>query len=530
MFSEGIPSDFFIFSRSPKQKNFTYSSIYDIMTISEKERVITMKTVRILALCLCLVLLWGCQSPVTPPATITPTTAPTEPTVTEPDPVAAWYTGTETAPLRYEEYFSGTRYYSYDNFSTTLTWTGTDKNSYSLSAAEGEKLCIIDENQQLLWTVPETQIPDGIQWLICDGRWAYGINTTDILRLELQTGKTETLFSGEKLLCGDNGHKAANLMVYNQTVMLFAAVRDGKGCIFRLYLPTMTLDTLCDEIPGDTLPCWLEIWTPENNRHYPFMFLNPQLQPILYDTLADSNSPYKKVIEGWPDSAEEPMIVDLSEAWEIPDLMTTLKFHSPVEWLIISLQSDNELPGSVLWVYDQQENAIIQKTNMLHTGNHGVMSIQSYPSAYPDIRLGMTPEELLTQLGSSGFTLEMPDYDEYVFPEEVTDPVKDGRTYNLTDLSFSYHTPYGRQTFTFSFDGKLRSFSSWDEELPTAEGLKAGDSLRQMQQLYGTDLQKDVDDYPVYQYRIDGGYLNVFYENDRVKGWCISTYPNINND
>jgi hypothetical protein len=69
------------------------------------------------------------------------------------------------------------------------------------------------------------------------------------------------------------------------------------------------------------------------------------------------------------------MIVDMSEAWKIPDLMTTHKFHSSVEWLIISLQSANKIPGSVLWVYDQQENAIIQKNGMLHTGNRGFQGV-----------------------------------------------------------------------------------------------------------------------------------------------------------
>jgi hypothetical protein len=286
-----------------------------------------------------------------------------------------WHTTSQTEPLSYDEYFSKTRYYSYDHFSLTRAWTGSDGNAYSLSAADGQPLCIIDDAQKIVWTVPGSESSKGVQWLICDGQWVYGITATDIIRVDLVSGKAETLFTGEKLLCGDNGYKAANLMVCKQTVMLFAAVKDGKGCIFRLYLPTMTLDTLCDEIPADTLPCWLEIWVPENSRNYPFMFLNPQLQPILYDTLADPNSPYKKVIEAWPDSVEEPMIVDMSEAWKIPDLMTTHKFHSSVEWLIISLQSANKIPGSVLWVYDQQENVIIQKNGMLHTGNRGFQGV-----------------------------------------------------------------------------------------------------------------------------------------------------------
>ena len=447
-----------------------------------------------------------------------------------PEPTDTSWQPTEKVSKSYDEYFSLIRQLGYQQISKDLTWFGGDGAEYTLQSMAESGLCVLSNAQEVLWTVPGTENPSGIQWLVCDGQWAYGITDTDLVRLELLTGKQESLFTGEKLLCGDKGYEAANLMVCDRSFVLFAAVNNGKGCIYRLYLPTMTLDLICDEIPADTLPCWLEIWTPEDNRYYPFMFLNPQLQPIVYDTLADPNSPFQEVIEAWPDSAEEPMIVDMGEAWKIPNLMTTYEYHAPLEWLIISLQSVHETPASVLWVYDNQENAIIKKTGMLHTGYGGVHSVQQYPERYPDIPLGTTPEELLAQLESISFMLDMPDYEQYQFPEEVNTPIKDGRTYNLTDLSFSYYTLSRKQCFTFSFEGKLQSISSWDEELPTAKGLKTGDSIKRMQQIYGTDFKKDVEDYPVYQYRIDGGYLNVFYENDRVQGWSFNTYPNINND
>ena len=447
-----------------------------------------------------------------------------------PEPTDTSWQPTEKVSKSYDEYFSLIRQLGHQQISKDLTWFGGDGAEYTLQSMAESGLCVLSNAQEVLWTVPGTENPSGIQWLVCDGQWAYGITDTDLVRLELLTGKQESLFTGEKLLCGDKGYEAANLMVCDRSFVLFAAVNNGKGCIYRLYLPTMTLDLICDEIPADTLPCWLEIWMPENNRHYPFMFLNPQLQPIVYDTLADPNSPFQEVIEAWPDSVEEPMIVDMGEAWKIPNLMTTYEYHAPLEWLIISLQSVHETPASVLWVYDNQENAIIKKTGMLHTGYGGVHSVQQYPERYPDIPLGTTPEELLAQLESISFMLDMPDYEQYQFPEEVNTPIKDGRTYNLTDLSFSYYTLSRKQCFTFSFEGKLQSISSWDEELPTAKGLKTGDSIKRMQQIYGTDFKKDVEDYPVYQYRIDGGYLNVFYENDRVQGWSFNTYPNINND
>jgi hypothetical protein len=282
---------------------------------------------------------------------------------------------TEKTHKSYDEYFSRTRKLGYSQISNNLTWTGANGAEYSLQSMAESGLCVLNEAQEILWAVPGTENSSGIQWLVCDGQWAYGILSNNLLRIELLTGKQESLFTGEKMLCGSMGYKAANLMVCDRAYLLFAAVSNGKGCIYRLYLPTMTLDLLCDEIPADTLPCWLEIWMPEDNRYTPFMFLNPELQPIVYDTLADPNSSYKKVIEAWPDSVEEPFIVDLAEAWKIPNLMATYEYHASLEWLIISLQSNNNIPASVLWVYDNQENAITKKSGMLHTGNHGFQGV-----------------------------------------------------------------------------------------------------------------------------------------------------------
>lgn len=146
------------------------------------------------------------------------------------------------------------------------------------------------------------------------------------------------------------------------------------------------------------------------------------------------------------------------------------------------------------------------------------------------ICLGMTPAELLVLLDSVELSLEMPDYNETPIPGEVENPVQDGRIYNLTDLSFTYHTADWAQYFTFSYEGELVRYGANSSDFSTHKGLYVGDSVEKMKTLYGTDFQKDVEDYPVYQYRLENGYLNIFYEGDTVTSWCVSAYPNINND
>jgi hypothetical protein len=87
--------------------------------------------------------------------------------------------------MSYDKYFSATRKFSDSQISQTRSWTGPDGGTYTLQSMGAQGLCVINESQQILWTVPGTETSDSIQWLVCDGQWAYGITATDILRIEL---------------------------------------------------------------------------------------------------------------------------------------------------------------------------------------------------------------------------------------------------------------------------------------------------------------------------------------------------------
>ncbi len=145
------------------------------------------------------------------------------------------------------------------------------------------------------------------------------------------------------------------------------------------------------------------------------------------------------------------------------------------------------------------------------------------------IVIGMTVDEMESVLQSQGVELIMPEYDEELLAEELQDMPRDGRMYNLTDYSFYFRAENGG-TYTFSYEGVLCSISAFDSTLATAEGVKAGDSVEKMESIYGTGYDKDVEDYQVYRYEIDGVYLMFFYEDDFITGWRLSAYPNINND
>ena len=147
-----------------------------------------------------------------------------------------------------------------------------------------------------------------------------------------------------------------------------------------------------------------------------------------------------------------------------------------------------------------------------------------------DISLGITPEQFLSVLSEAGIQIEMPDYAEIPLPDDVSNAITDGRIYNMTDLSFYYKAKDYNITFTFSYEGSLINISCHDESIPSREGLVVGDSVKTAEKLYGTDGTYNPEDFSVIQYKVAEGYLNVFYNEDTVTGWSLSTYPNINND
>jgi len=157
------------------------------------------------------------------------------------------------------------------------------------------------------------------------------------------------------------------------------------------------------------------------------------------------------------------------------------------------------------------------------------MPVENVAEAADCIAIGMTVNEIKSALHNQEIELIMPEYDEKLLSEDLQDMPRDGRMYNLTDYSFYFCAQNGA-SYTFSSEGVLCSISTFGSTLATKEGIKAGDSVGKMESVYGTDYVKDVEDYQVYRYEIDGVYLMFFYEDDFITGWRLSAYPNINND
>jgi hypothetical protein len=79
---------------------------------------------------------------------------------------------------------------------------------------------------------------------------------------------------------------------------------------------------------------------------------------------------------------------------------------------------------------------------------------------------------------------------------------------------------------SFSFDKNNRLYDiNIHGDLATSLGLKNGDSVEKIEELYGTDYRKNKTNTGfVYEYVIDKYYFRVLFETEEVTGWGISKY------
>lgn len=146
-----------------------------------------------------------------------------------------------------------------------------------------------------------------------------------------------------------------------------------------------------------------------------------------------------------------------------------------------------------------------------------------------EICLGLNPDQTIKKLESLGLSVQIPDYNECPIPDDAINAKEDGRIYNITDYSFYYNVKDYTLILTFSDQGELISISNWDKRLKL-NNTKLGQTLSDVEKNLGEIYRENPEDYNLLQYKTNGGYFNVFYENDAVVGFSLSKYENINND
>ncbi len=103
-----------------------------------------------------------------------------------------------------------------------------------------------------VWYVPESAALAGCDTFFTDGSCAYCVRDgRELLRVDLYSGVVETLFTGQRILTQDRNWG----QLYDGNVLFFLAQSGDKGALYRLYLPSLTLDIIADRLPLKSLAC-----------------------------------------------------------------------------------------------------------------------------------------------------------------------------------------------------------------------------------------------------------------------------------
>lgn len=111
----------------------------------------------------------------------------------------------------------------------------------------------------------------------------------------------------------------------------------------------------------------------------------------------------------------------------------------------------------------------------------GETGITVFSDTINGVKCGLSPQELLVRLDELGYELKKTD--DNIF-EEYDWYVDDGRQYNTANYQFAYVTKNG-MTFEYNEDGTFERFVTTSLEVYTAEGLRNGDNLDRMKDIYG---------------------------------------------
>ena len=154
------------------------------------------------------------------------------------------------------------------------------------------------------------------------------------------------------------------------------------------------------------------------------------------------------------------------------------------------------------------------------------ITTHSFSTAINGIPFGLSPAQLVKVINEKGLELVQPNLDE--MPSLDFEPVLDGRHYDI-DGSFIYRTACGL-AFGYTADGENISIANiGNYDLPTAEGLKLGDSIAKIIEIYGDDYDKEAHVVSsVYQYFNGKEYLRIIVSDNVVFRWSILTSGGLN--
>lgn len=317
-----------------------------------------MKKFRFLMLLYLSLLLCACKPAVDTPATTTqpatvPTQSITEPTTqpttapTEPETQLNCLVADRISPS-YEEFFSQDLPYN----TSSCEWAVSHGDQIALFSlrSDVDGMYVTPDHWTAAHMVPNSETIWELPIAGADGKWGYLVSDEGILRLDILTGETSLFVEHSSIL-------QAQLCGYD--VLYYAAVNNsGTVDIFRLYIPTMTTDTLYE---GIQTTCNLSIIFPSTTLGpITWSSINPDMLTRLTAELNDPNSPYKN----GDGQGQGPV-----HLWEDPDSILNPDYQwnwdKSALWVCRWIQEDTGIHTWYKCTYDPNTGTYTEDTGVI---------------------------------------------------------------------------------------------------------------------------------------------------------------------
>ena len=235
-----------------------------------------------------------------------------------------WYPAAPTNQQSYDAYFS--RVHKYDDYDSLYVtrWYVTDKGTkgtlyYDDVSQPGFALCndedgffiiAFDDDEhtpgkptgyrrddglhlstyepplEIIWEVPKAETNAKTDRFLTDGKYVYFVrNKNTILRQDLIRGDLVTLYKGDPILTESNDC----MELHDQNVLFFLTKSGDCVNINRLYLPSMTLDVLRNDIPMTCFQGEFSLYIPDSNT-LTWTTLNPDFFHRVMEVIEDPDS------------------------------------------------------------------------------------------------------------------------------------------------------------------------------------------------------------------------------------------------
>ncbi len=277
------------------------------------------------------------------PITILPTETNPAPTETEPAPTQPDLSWRIESPqyMSYEEYFAQDRPHTQVTMATWQHPNVSARFPFMLAwrPRTNNDLVIQNANNDIIYDVPNDEAYAGYYIIGADGTYGYladkSTNGSVILKMDMLTGDSVAIAQHSRIL---------QIKLYEDGVLYYAAVNDGKVCIYRCYLPTEHTEMIYETTVHPLSPAiWFSFSVSSTRGIIDMNSISTEMIQQLYAEFSNPESPYRPAAG----SITPPGAKDPDRYWDNPELIQELSYSMDSVDIMMRLQEKYNLQA--LW-------------------------------------------------------------------------------------------------------------------------------------------------------------------------------------